>query len=384
MPKDFLAARFKTSGGALTLDTAALEKYSDVIDLSIGDVDHVTDERIIQAAFEDAKAGHTHYGMPRGDKELVNKICSVWKEDYGQEITPDMVHITGSGCLGLVQAILAVCDPGDEFLLLSPYFTLYRQQIALAGGVSVEVPTYAEDGYSPRMELLEAAVTPKTKGIIINNPTNPTGKVYTKEELAAIAEFAAKHDLLIIADEVYTCYVYEGEFVPMRTIPGAAERTITVYSFSKNFFMTGWRVGFTIADPKIIDASISAAGMLIYVAPSISQRAALKALSLREEVMREDAKLFRDRVVYAAERIQQLPYMDLYAPKGAFYLFPSAKDKSLTSQQICASLLEQAHILVSPGAVFGGTGKGHIRIACTVEVPVLKEAFDRMAQITKL
>ena len=236
----------------------------------------------------------------------------------------------------------------------------------------------------PRLEALEAAVSNRTKALILNNPANPTGKVYSEAELMLLADFAARHDLLIIADEVYTCYVYDGSFIPMRTIPGAAERTITVVSFSKNFFMTGWRIGFTIAEPAIIDASMAAAGMLIYTAPSVSQRAVIKALQLRREIMEENAALFRTRVLYAADRVARLPYLTLYPPKGAFYLFPGAADKSLSSADICSSLLEQAHILVSPGAVFGATGRGHIRIACTVEVPVLKEAFDRMEEIRKL
>lgn len=384
MVRDFTAMRFRDRSGALTLNTAALAKYNDIINLSIGDVDHVTDGRIIKAAFDDASAGHTHYGDPHGDKQLLEAVCTSWKEDYNQDITPDEVLITASACLGLAQAIIAICDPGDEIMLLSPYFTLYRQQINLAGGVAVEVPTYFEDGFAPRMDLLEAAVTPKTKAIVINNPTNPTGKVYNREELMVLADFAKKHDLLVIADEVYTAYVFNGEYVPMRTLPDMAERTVTVCSFSKNFFMTGWRIGFFIARPEIVKTAIGVAGMLIYSAPSISQRAAIKALELRKEIQADDARLFRERVLYSSERMAELPYIDLVKPNGSFYLFPRAKDRSVDSVRFCDSLLEQAHILVSPGAVFGPTGKGHVRFACTVEVDVLKEAFDRMAQIKAL
>ncbi|MDO4493975.1 MAG: aminotransferase class I/II-fold pyridoxal phosphate-dependent enzyme [Clostridia bacterium] len=384
MARDYTAMRFRDRSGALTLNTAALEKYNDIIDLSIGDVDHVTDSRIIKAAFDDASRGYTHYGAPHGDKDLLRAVCDSWKEDYGQDITPDEVLITASACMGLAQILVAICDPGDEVMLLSPYFTLYRQQIALAGGKAVEIPTYPEDGYAPRMDLLEQAVTPRTKAIIINNPTNPTGKVYNREELMVLADFAKKHDLLVIADEVYTCYVFNGEYVPMRTLPDMADRTVTVCSFSKNFFMTGWRIGFFIARPELVQAAIAVAGMLIYSAPSISQRAAIKALELRKEIQANDAKLFRERVLYASERMSKLPYIDLVKPNGSFYLFPGAKDKSVTSKQFCDSLLEQAHILVSPGAVFGATGQGHVRFACTVEVDVLKEAFDRMERIEKL
>ncbi len=382
MQSKFIAKRFQTAKGGLSLNTEALRRYNDVIDLSIGDTDFTTDGRIIDAAFRDARAGHTHYGDPKGDAELIDAVCRAWREDFSQEVSPDEVIVTASSCLGMALVMLATLDPGDEAIVFSPYFTLYRQQIELAGGVCVEVPTFAEEGYAIREDRLRAAITPRTKLLVFDNPVNPTGMAYDRSEMELLVRIAQEYDLLIAADEIYTTYLYEGSFLPIRTLPGTKERTVTLNSFSKNFLMTGWRVGTIIADPDLIRTVNRVNGCLIYSAPSISQRAAIAALAMRESIRREYVEQYRRRVFYAAERIESIPYLGLCRPKGTFYLFPDAKKTGLTSEQFCEALLERAHILVSPGSVFGSTGAGHFRIACTVGEPHLKEAFDRMERLS--
>ena len=178
MKRNFIAKRFQSAGTGLTLDTAALAKYKDIVDLSIGDTDFTTDEAIINAAFRDAKAGHTHYGDPKGDPELISAVCKAWEEDFDQSLPRDHVLVSASSCLGMSLAMFAILDPGDEVIVFSPYFALYRAQIELAGGVCVDVPTYAEEDYAISEERLRAAITPRTKAIIFNNPTNPTGMGY--------------------------------------------------------------------------------------------------------------------------------------------------------------------------------------------------------------
>ena len=239
MKRNFIAKRFQSAGTGLTLDTAALAKYKDIVDLSIGDTDFTTDEAIINAAFRDAKAGYTHYGDPKGDPELISAVCKAWEEDFDQSLPRDHVLVSASSCLGMSLAMFAILDPGDEVIVFSPYFALYRAQIELAGGVCVDVPTYAEEDYAISEERLRAAITPRTKAIIFNNPTNPTGMGYDLSTMEMLARVAKEYDLLIAADEIYTTYIYEGDFRPIRTLPGMAERTITLNSFSKNFLMTG-------------------------------------------------------------------------------------------------------------------------------------------------
>ena len=382
--RNCIAKRFQTLHAGLSLDTAALARYEDIIDLSIGDTDIVTDSRIIDAAMADAKAGWTHYGSPKGDPDLVTALCRAWEEDFGQAVAEDHVLVTASSCLGMGLVMLGILDPGDEVLVLGPYFGPYKQQIELAGGVCVEVQTRAEEGYALSEERLRAAVTPRTKAVIFNNPCNPTGKVYDRADLEIIARVAGSCDLLVAADEIYTSYLYEGSFIPLRTLPGMAERTITLNSFSKNFLMTGWRVGCIIAEPELLAVFSAINGSLVYTAPSVSQRAAIRALSLRRDIRRQYVCQYLERVRYASMRASALPYLSLVPPKGTFYLFPGIEKTGLTAPDFCRVLLERAHILVAAGDAFGLAGQGHFRIACTVGTDRLKEAFDRMESLIPL
>ena len=378
MKRSYIAKRFQKLEAALSLDSSLRSRFSDLIDLSIGDTDIVTDSRIIDAAMHDAKAGYTRYGDPKGDPQLVEAVCRAWQEDFGQAVAEDHVLVTASSCLGMSLVMLGILDPGDEVLVFGPYFGLYKEQIQLAGGVCVEVPTLAEEGYALSPERLRAAVTPRTKAMIFNNPCNPTGKAYERSDLEIIAAAAREFDLLVAADEIYTAYLCQGSYVPLRTLPGMAERTITLNSFSKNFLMTGWRVGYIIAEPELLQVFSNINGALIYTAPSVSQRAALKALSLREEIRRQYVTRYLDRVRYSVERIQKIPYLTLVPPGGTFYLFPGIEKTGLTAGEFCSVLLEKAHVMAAAGDAFGRAGEGHFRIACTVDMDTLKDAFDRM------
>ena len=381
--RNFIAERFRSSGGpGLSLDTEALATYADILDLSIGDTDFTTDSAIIDAAFRDARSGHTHYGNPKGDPELIAAYCAAWEEDFGQKLAADHVMVSASSCMGMGLAMMAILDPGDEVIVFSPYFAIYKSQIELAGGVCVEVPTYAGEGYTIDEARLRAAVTPKTKAIIFNNPTNPTGMAYGEDTLRMLARVAEEYDLLIAADEIYTTYLFEGSYVPLRTLPGMEKRTITLNSFSKNFLMTGWRVGMLIAEPEILSVMLNINGSLIYTTPSISQRAALEALRQRARIRETYVAAYRDRIFYSAERIEKIPYLSLVRPKGTFYLFPGVEKTGLSAPEFCRQLLEKAHILVTPGDAFGSTGAGHIRIACTVDIDKLKVAYDRMEKLS--
>ena len=376
-----IADRFKRRAPALALDADALARYDDIVDLSIGDTDFTTDGRIIDAAMRDAKRGYTRYGFPQGDPELIDAVCLSWKEDYGEVVRPEEVLVTGSSCLGMAQALMAILNPGEEVIVLAPYFGVYRQQIELAGGVCVEVPSYEEENYRLNAERLRAAITPKTRAIILNNPCNPTGAAYTREDLQLLCKLAQTYDLLLLAAEIYTRYVFEGEFIPLRTLPGIRERVITLNSFSKNFMMTGWRVGVTIALPEIREAIQSISGGLIYTAPSVGQRAAIEALRLREDIFRQYVLHYKERMAYAAARVADIPYMTLSRPAGTFYLFPGIKATGLSSTEFVARALEGAHVLMSPGNAFGACGEGHVRLALTRPMEELAAAFDRLQRL---
>lgn len=375
-----IADRFKGASAGLTLDADAVSRYPDLVDLSIGDTDFITDNRIIDAAMRDAKKGYTRYGFPQGDPELIHAVICAWKEDFDVDLSYDEVLITASSCLGMAQLLIALLNPGDEVIVLSPYFAIYKEQISLAGGVCVEVPCREED-YGPDENAIRAAVTPKTRAIIVNNPCNPTGAAYSRSDLETLATIARDFDLLLLADEIYTRYVFEGEFIPLITLPGMRDRVITLNSFSKNFMMTGWRVGSLIAPPEIRRTVQMVNGAMIYTAPSVSQRAAIEALRLREDVQRLYVSQYEKRVSYAADRITEISWMRLARPKGTFYLFPSIQKTGLDSRAFCREALSQAHVLMSPGGVFGKAGEGHVRIAVTQPMEKLESAFNRLSKM---
>ncbi len=356
-------------------------QYPDLINLTIGDPDLATPSQILEPAFEDARQGHTKYTATKGDPALREEICRYYQRAYGLDIALEEVFVTTAGCIGMTEALLAVIDPGDEVIVPDPYFMIYPDQIRMAGGVPVPLPTCWEEGFALNPQRLESLITPKTRAILLNTPNNPTGAVYTKENLEQVAEICIRHDLVAICDDIYTGFVYGGsQFVPMITIEGMRHRTICVNSFSKNFVMTGMRVGNLVAPPHVIEAVDYLNGFLMYTAPSISQRAAIYALRDAEQITPAIAAEFGRRLEYAAERIGRIPGMSVHKPQGSIYLFPSIRESGLSSRQAAALLLEKAHVLTMPGDEFGACGEGYLRIACTQAIPVLEQAFDRIEQ----
>ena len=252
----------------------------------------------------------------------------------------------------------------------------------MAGGVAVELPTYEEEDFQIDMPRLEERITPRTKAIILNSPCNPTGSCLSAVTMEKIARIVKKHDLLVIADDIYTAFSFQNPFVPFASLPGMRERTITLNSFSKNFTMTGWRIGNIIAPAYLVETIQAINENLVFSAPSISQRAAIHALRSRKTVQPALIEEYRSRMFYAAERINGIPKMHvLYPPKGSFYLFVNIKATGLTSREVADRILREAHVLTLPGDAFGQCGEGYLRLACTVGRDVLKEAFDRIEKM---
>lgn len=358
------------------------KNYDDVINLSLGDPDLITHELIIDKSYADAKAGHTKYTDFAGDPELREEICRFYQEEYNMEVTVPEVFVAASGCFAMYLALEAILDDGDEVILQAPFFTPYPQQVELARGIPVELPTYEEEDFQISVERLESLITERTKALVINTPSNPTGSCLTVETMEKIAEIAIKHDLIVIADDIYTSFSYQHPFVPIASLPGMRERTITINSFSKNFTMTGWRIGQLIAPPYLVKTFQQINENVVFTAPSISQRAAIYALQNRKTVQPAMVAEYRRRTFYAAERINKIPNMHvLYPPKGTFYLFINIKDTGLTSEEASDIILREAHVLTIPGISFGQCGEGYVRIACTVGIDALEEAFNRIEKM---
>lgn len=386
MKHPYIAKRYwKEQSTAMGQSDVMAKSFSDVINLSLGDPDLITDELIIDKAFADAKAGHTKYTEFRGDPELRSEICKFYKEEYGMDVKDEEVFISASACLGMYLALEAIIDDGDEVILQAPFFTPYPQQVELARGIPIELPTYEEEDFQINVERLESLITERTKALVINSPSNPTGNCLTVETMEKIAEIAVKYDLVVIADDIYTAFSYQNPFVPFASLPGMKERTIILNSFSKNFTMTGWRVGNIIAPDYIIRVIQQINENVVFTAPSVSQRAAIYALRERRTIQPPMVEEYRKRMFYAAERVNEIPKLSvIYPPKGSFYLFINIKASGMSSVAVSELILKKAHVLVLPGDAFGNCGEGYVRIACTVGIDTLKEAFDRIAAIEEL
>ena len=385
MKHRFIAKRYwKDQSTAMGQSDVLAKSFDDVIDLSLGDPDLTTDFRIIDAAFADAKAGHTKYTDFRGDPELRQAIIDFYKEEYNMDIVDEEIFVAASGCLAMYLVLEAIIDDGDEVILQAPFFTPYPQQVELARGIPIELPTYEEEDFQINVERLESLITERTKALVINSPSNPTGNCLTVETMEKIAEIAEKYDLIVVSDDIYTAFSYQNPFVPFASLPGMKDRTIIINSVSKNFTMTGWRVGNIIAPDYIIKIVQQINENVVFTAPSISQRAAIYALHHRDEVQPPMIEEYRKRMFYAAERITEIPKISVInPPKGSFYLFINIKETGLSSVDAADMILREAHVLTLPGNAFGECGEGYVRIACTVNVDTLKEAFDRIEKVMK-
>lgn len=353
-------------------------KYDDLINLSLGDPDLITDMGIISEAFNDARMGHTKYTDSVGDPELREEIGLYYKKNYGYQVQMNEIMAVVGACHGMYLVLEAILDQGDEVIVPEPYFTPYDNQIKLAGGKLVPLVTYEENDFQIDIERLKTLITNRTKAIIINTPNNPTGTCISKASMEALSGIAIEYDLIIIADDIYGAFSFCEPFVPITTIAGMKERTITIGSFSKDYAMTGWRIGYILAPDYLINCIRDINEGVCFSAPSISQRAAIHALRLRETIQPDIVNEYKKRVYYSYERINKIAGMSVLPPKGSFYLFVNIKKTGLTSAEVSRKLLEKAHVLVVPGNGFGKSGEGYIRIACTVGLDKLKDAFDRI------
>ena len=378
--RNFIADKFKERNYSMGNKTFSKKSKFSPINLGIGDLDITTDEIIIEKAMNDAKAGHTHYTESHGYLELREEICRYHRENFkNYDFSPENVMVVSGACHGLYLLLKSILNPEDEVILLAPFFPVYADQITLSNGKPVIVETKFENGFQIVKEDLEKAVTEKTKAIIVNSPSNPTGVCYNIESLNIIREFAIEHDILVIADDVYDFFSYEKEFIPITTLPDMKKRTVTICSFSKNFAMTGWRIGYVFADPEIIDCINFINESIVYSACSVSQRCALYALKDFKRLKKNIVPIFKERVEYCYNRIKNIDFLDCFKAEGGIYLFINIKKTGMTSQEFTDYLLENYNILVVNGDTFGV--KGFVRIACTLDIKILKEAFDRIEKI---
>ncbi len=351
-----------------------------VISLGVGEPDFTTPWHIREAAIDSIQRGQTHYTSNLGTPELRHELSGYLERRYGVSFDDaSELIITAGVSEALDLALRAVIDPGDEVVSPEPSYVAYFPVVHMAGGRFVPVPTTMEDEFRVRPEAIEERLTDRTKGLLINNPANPTGAVLDRETAEGIARLAEKHDLIVFADEIYDRLVYDSAdgHVCFASLPGMSERTITLGGFSKGFAMTGWRVGFAAGPPEIISAMTRVHQYTMMSAPTVAQAAALEALRNGEAEVESMLEAYRQRRRLLSEGLRRigLPCVD---PGGAFYTFPSIARTGMTSEEFAEALLMEERVAVVPGNAFGESGEGFVRCCYAASIEDLEEALVRM------
>lgn len=381
MDRSFISEKYQHPAENILMDIATLAKQTpNLLDLSIGDPDLITDQRIIEAAFTDVKNGHTKYTASGGSQTFIDTVVQFYQKQYKLNFSPNQVRATVGALHGMYLTLQVILNPGDEVIIHEPYFSPYKDQVIMAGGKPVFIPTYEEDGFQINLEILKAAITDKTKAMIINSPNNPTGAVFSPETFQAIADLAIKHNFYILSDEVYEAFCFYDDFIPMATF--APEHTITFSSFSKAFAMTGWRIGYMIAPDYINEAAKLINESITYSAPSPSQQAGIYALTHAETLIPSVVSVFKERLEYVEERIKNIPFLSLHPVKGSMYAFINITKTGMTSVPFVEKVLKETNVLLIPGKAFGETtGDNYVRLAATQSMDMLKTAFDRIEKM---
>ena len=364
-----------------------VSEMKDAITLGVGEPDFDTPWHIRDEGIYSLEKGKTFYTSNAGLKELKIEIdryltrrCGV-SYDYNSEI---LVTVGGSEAIDI--AMRAMLDPGDEVLIPQPSYVSYEPCCILANGTPVTIELKAENQFRLTAEELEAAITPKTKLLVLPFPNNPTGAIMEKEDLEAVAEVVKKHDLYVISDEIYSELTYKEDttHVTIASLPGMKERTILINGFSKAYAMTGWRLGYACGPELIIKQMTKIHQFAIMCAPTTSQYAAVEALKNGDEDVAKMREEYNGRRRYLMHRFKEMG-LDCFEPFGAFYVFPCIKEFGMTADEFATALLNAQKVTVVPGTAFGACGEGFIRISYAYSLDVLRKAMDRMeAFITQL
>jgi aminotransferase len=361
-----------------------VQSMKDVISLGIGEPDFVTPWHIREAAIYSLEKGRTGYTSNLGSPKLRRAISTYVAKHFSVEYNPhDEIIVTVGVSEAIDIALRALLNPGDEVLYHEPCYVSYSPSILLAGGVPVPVATRGEDEFSLKASDLEKAVTKKTRILMLNFPTNPTGAVMPLVELKKIAAFAVKHDLVVLTDEIYSELTYdETPHHSIAALPGMKERTVFLHGFSKAFAMTGWRIGYACGPADIIEAMMKIHQYSMLCAPIMAQEAAFEALergARSMERMKEEYRLRRNFIVSSLNDAG----IPCHLPKGAFYIFPDIRATGMTSRKFSLKLLESKHVAVVPGTAFGPSGEGFVRCSYATAMDQIKVAVERIADFVK-
>jgi aspartate aminotransferase len=353
----------------------------ELIHLELGSPVHDTPQHVKDAVIEALQGGKVHYSDIRGIAPFRQALARKLADFNGITADPDEIIVTNGLTHAAYLAFMAALDPGDEVMLLDPYYPQHLNKIELAGGVPITVPLDRANGFSIRRELIEPHLTSRTRMIVLVNPSNPTGRVYTRAELEQLAEIAVRKDLLVVSDEVYEQVTYDNRrHISIATLPGMSGRTISMFAFTKAFAMDGWRLGYLAAPGYMIDAMMKISMNDVTHVNTFIQYGGLAAVTQSPEVvsqMTADDQRKRDLVV---GRLQRMRGVSCAVPEGTIYAFANIEGTGRSSTQICNALLEKAQVVVEDGTFYGPSGRGHLRVCFGSQTyERLEEAMNRMA-----
>lgn len=352
----------------------------DVISLGVGEPDFVTPWHIREAAIYALEKGYTSYtsnlGLPSLRKAISRYVGGFFHVEY-DALSEVLVTVGVSEAIDI--ALRALVNPGDEVIYHEPCYVSYSPSIAMAYGKAVGVKTRKCDGFSLKAEAVAAAITPRSRVLMLNFPTNPTGATASREDLEGIAKLCVKHDLMVLSDEIYSELRYDAELehVSIASLPGMRERTVLLHGFSKAFAMTGFRLGYACAPEPVIEAMMKIHQYSMLCAPIISQMAALEALDNGADAVTKMRDSYHRRRDLLVKRLNQMG-LDCHSPGGAFYVFPDIRKTGLSSQEFAMKLLDQEGVAAVPGTAFGKSGEGFLRCCYATGFEQLKLAMDKM------
>jgi aminotransferase len=352
----------------------------DIISLGVGEPDFVTPWRIREAAIYSLEKGRTSYTSNLGLMKLRQSIHRYVETHFDVAYNPSSeVLVTVGVSEALDLALRALVDPGDEIIFHAPCYVSYAPSIVMAHGVPVVVACKAEDGFVLDPEAFERAITSKTKALVLNFPTNPTGGTLSLEQVQRIASIAIKHDLVVISDEIYSELTYEGRHVSIAAVPGMRERTIFLHGVSKAFAMTGFRIGYACAPENLIEAMLRVHQYSMLCAGITSQEAAIEALDHGFDEVIEMRDHYLARRNYIVKALNEMG-LHCHLPRGSFYVFPSIESTGLNSKDFALRLLQEAKVACVPGTAFGACGEGFLRCCFAASLPQIETAVERMAK----
>ena len=373
----------KPSGIRKFFDIVTEMNDPEVISLGVGEPDFDTPWHIRDEGIYSLEKGRTFYTSNSGLMELKEEISAyLTRKCYVNYDPRHEIMITVGGSEAIDIAMRAMLDPGDEVIIPQPSYVSYLPCVVLADGVPVPLPLQEKDQFKLTPELLEAAITPRTKVLVLPFPNNPTGSIMTAEDLKPIVDLVIKHDLFVISDEIYGALTYSGEHVTIASFPGMKERTVLINGFSKAYAMTGWRLGYACAPQLILDQMLKIHQFAIMCAPTTSQYAAVEALRNGDEDVEMMREAYNQRRRFLVHTFNKMG-LKCFEPFGAFYVFPSIKSLGMSSDEFAVKLLEAEKVAVVPGTAFGDSGEGFLRISYAYSLEELKEATSRIERFVK-